>query len=514
MATAHVMDATNGAPTPLPTTATGRVEPEKRPVGRPRKNPLPPTPPVAPGDADDIQIFLATSTDDEWALRVVYIWRYQPHTKGSKPTSAGQFSSKFDFTDVLKTMGSGVYRFDVVQNPPGGIWPDQSTKGKRIRQGFATIINPDYPPNIPLGDWTEDARNADWQWCVPMLEAKYAQFEEDDEDEGDDTPMYGQSPDQMLETIKKGVDMFRGESEGNAKLAAQMLSIAEKNAEQMRALLDPGKQFETMQRLMAMVAPKQDTTIVDLLRDELKASREELRELRKEIRESQARPFAAQLQELIPVLQTVAPMLGFGKGRAAAAEGVSWADVTVQVADKLSPVLQAIIERSGQTPAPAPVQFTQAPPPSGPHGSTPQPSVHPNAARPQPINGEPSGPLPPNVTADQVKAEQDKLNAIVRKHGSLFANIASAMVDMYQNENGYDFRDWLIDRKGKELWRTLKTDIEIPERLVALTQMSPVLRSQLRPDQKLFNFMKDFLTEIGEEDIEEEPIEGAPKNAA
>jgi hypothetical protein len=477
---------------------------------------LPETPIVAPGDDTDIQIFFATSTDDEWAMRVVYVWRYQPHTKGSKPTSAGQFGSKFDFNDVLKTMGSGVYRFDVVQNPPGGIWPDNTTKGKRIRQGFATIINPEYPPNIPLGDWTEDARNADWQWCVPMLEAKYAQFDEEDDDDDDELPMYaGQSPDQMLETIKKGVEMFRGESSSNANLAAQMLAVAEKSADSMRALLDPAKQFETMQKLMQMVAPKQDTTVVDILRDELRASRQELMEMRKEMRElSKPQPLLAQIQELVPAIQQLAPMFGFGKGRGGQSDGTSWGDVALGVADKLSPVLTAIVERSGQPAQQPPAQFQPTPPAAttGPHGSTPQPHATANPATSNPA----AQPLPPNVSADQVRAEEVRLNGIVRKHGALFASAAQQMVDHYQHETGYDFRDWLCDRKGKDVWMTLKQDVELPERLVALTQMHPTLRQQLRPEPKLFQFMKEFLTEFGEEDVETEPdaAKGAATNAA
>jgi hypothetical protein len=175
-------------------------------------------------------------------------------------------------------------------------------------------------------------------------------------------------------------------------------------------------------------------------------------------------------------------------------------------------VLTAIVERSGQpAPAPQPQQFQPAPAATtGPHGSTPQTHATPNAATPQP-NGQP---LPPNVSADQVRAEEQRLNAIVRKHGALFASVAPAMVDKYQHETGYDFRDWLCDRKGKEVWMTLKADIELPERLVALTQMHPTLRQQLRPEPKLFQFMKEVLTDFGDEDVEPEPEKGPAANAA
>lgn len=511
MATSLMMDPTNGTPIP-PITA-----PAKRPVGRPRKNPDPQPPLVDSSDENDIQIYFATSTDDEWAMRHVYMWRYQPHTKGSKPTSCGQFGSKFDFDDVLKTMGSGVYRFDVVQNPPGGIWPDGSTKGKRVRQGFATIINPEYPPNIPLGDWTEDARNADWMWAVPMLEAKFAQYEpDDDEDDDDEGPMH-QTPDEMLATIKKGVDMFRPSDQGNNVLAAQIVDLVKDNQSQMRDLLNPAKQFETMQRLMTLVTPKPDTSanlIVEILRDQLNAARTEMIEMRKEIREAgQSKSLVEQLRDIIPAIQDLAPILGLG-GRARAPEGTNWGEVALGVADKLSPVLTAIVEKQmqGPPPAPAPREFQPAAPrPTGPHGSTPEPSATPNprAAAAPPPPAMSAEPLPPGVTQAQVDAEQQKLNAIVRKHGSLFATVASTMVDKYKHETGYDFRDWLVARKGQELWLTLKNDVEEPARLVALTQMSAMLRQQLTVEPKLFQFMKEFLTNVGEEDVEPEVADAA-----
>jgi hypothetical protein len=491
----------------------------KRGPGRPRKNPAPPTPVIPPGDDNDIQIFFATSTDDEWSRRMVYAWRYEPFNNkkgGNKPTSAGQFGSKFDFDDVLKTLGSGHYRFDVVENPPGGIWPDGTTKGKRVRQGFATIIHPDYPPNMPLGEWVDDPRNEAWKWAIPMLEEKYGSLDGEDDDEDDDElPMYaGQSPDQMLETIKKGVDMFRGENSSNANLAAQMLAVAEKSADSMRALLDPAKQFETMQKLMLMVSPKQDNTIVDILRDELKASREEMAAMRAEIRElNRPQPLLTQVEQLLPVVERLAPMFGFGKS-SGRSSGTDWGEVTVSVAKELSPVLTSIVDRMGQPPqAQQPPQQFQPPPaaaPTGPHGSTPQPQANANPQTQQP----PAPPLPPNVTPDQVRAEEQRLNQIVRKHGALFATVAPQMVDSYQHETGYDFRDWFCNRKGKEVWMTLRQDVELPERLVALTQMHPTLRQQLRPDAKLFQFMKEFLTEFGEEDVEPEPESGAAANAA
>lgn len=524
MATSHVLTSDE---TVIPATLNGvdqeNTAPIKRGPGRPRKYPLkegetprPRAVKATPADDQDIQIFFATSSDDEWSRRAVYVWRYQPitHAKtGGKPTSCGQFCSKFDFDDMLKLHGSGHYRFDVVEFPADG-----NGKGKRIKQGFATIVNTQFPPKIGLGDWVDDPRNDAWKWAVPMLEAEAAEAAEEaeeDEDEEYEEHSSHQTADQMLETIKKGVDMFRGEDKGNSMVAQQIVALVKDNQEQMRALLDPDRQFTTMQKLLLLVAPKQDTTIVDILRDELKASRQELMEMRQEMRATNNRPLLEQLTELIPTIKQIAPLIGLG-GRTAVETGVNWGEVALGVADKLSPVLTAIIERQTVVPMQQsqPGNFQPSPQATGPHGSTPQtprPAAAPAAAAAPPPANEP---MPQGVTREQVAAEQERLNQIIRKHGGVFAQVAPQLVDSYQNDTGYDFRDWLIDRKGRETWRALKSDVELPERFVALTQMSPVLRGQLRPEARLFLFAKQFLTEVGEEElIEEATEEGAAAHA-
>jgi hypothetical protein len=493
-------------------TATIPAAPPRNKGGRPRKYPAPAAPATTakPGDDDqDLWIWLSTFDSTWWEQSIAYLWRCEPLTdrrNGGKPTHVEKYARSFDIDTIMKAHGSGRYRLDVCRI-------DASGKGStRIRQSYFTILNMDYPPKVPYGDWLNDPGNEAWKWAGPKLHAQ----QQPDTQPGAAHPQAAAAasamdPSHLIDAVFRGVEMYRGEKDDNQELANQIVDLVKDNQEKMAALMDPRSQLATMKDLLALVAPKADGSsdkLFDFLREELRETRKEMTRLR----EAQAKPTSIleQIRELGPAIKEFQTMFGGGGSKSS---GTDWGGVIEGVFDKIGPYLPAIVDsmtRPAPTPRPAATAQTTIaaepaaaafPSATAPHGATPAPAP---AASSAPVVD-----LPPGVSADQVKAEEVKLQAIVSKFGKPFAESAPILVDYVKNQmTGFDFRDWFISRKGMETWTALKQEAEGQgARLVAITQMHPWLKSQLQPSAELLKFMNEFFTNIGEENAQMPPDE-------
>ncbi len=444
-------------------------------------------PPV--GEAD-FWIWLAQRTPDEWLYTICYLWRVEPITDkrmGGKPTSVGKYARPFDIQKVMEEYGSGAYRLDVCEVFPNG------GGSKRLRQEYFTIVNLDYPPKVPLGDWIKDQCNEVWKWAEPKLRASQAV------DPEPTTAPGAFDPQQMFDSVLNGVRTLRGESNENNQTAAAIIEMVRDNQDKMMELADPAKQLTTLKNLMEAISPRGNTAedsamkmVVDMLRDELRSAREEIKEKRQE--KSKPVNFIDQVRELVPALKELNTSLGIGTGKHSS--GTDWGAVVGGVFEKLSDNLPTIIAfMANQARSAAANPGAQSWPQGQPGralGAAPQPAANPSAPQAQPVE------LPPGVTIEQAQQEERILQGLLDRYGPLIMECAPFIVDQFQTANGYDFRDWFLERKGNDTWTALKNECGA-ERLAALSQLHPVMKQKLAPMEKFVAFLKEFFTPVGEE---------------
>jgi TolA-binding protein len=508
-------------------TATTRSTTAQRPARAPKTKPADLNPAeirageangVAPAESGDQGdwVWLSQFTVDDWAHMICYLWRIEPITdrrRGGKETSIAKLGRSFDIDEIMKTYGSGMYRADICKIEPNG------NQQKRIRQFYFTILNMDFPPRVPAGDWVDDPVNAQWKWAGPALAAQQANATA-----AGATPAAGPSVNDTFNTVLNGMRVIRGEMADNDTVTSQIVDLLRDQRDQMAALMNPATQFETLQRLLALVQPKEskgstsENMFMEFMRDELRASRAEIRELRQSMQQQQPKSLLEQIKELKEAT-------GLFRGTPGAS-GTDWGAVVTGVFDKIGDSLPTILYMLSQRPqqpgaAAAPGGWPAPPPripPAAPSAAAPPPP----AAGPAPTAapGAPPANMTPPVnpatgqpfTPEEIAKEQKAMSDIVAKHGQLIQDCVPFVTDQFRaGLTGYDLRDWFIQRQGVIKWAELRSDIA-PDRLAALCEIHPVLRETMKPREKVIQFFTEFFTDQGEEpegarvdDPEDEP---------
>lgn len=466
-----------------------------------------------PGDVD-FWDWLTQFSADEWQNIIAYLWRAAPiidRRAAGKATHVKKYATRFDLERIMQEEGSGQYRIDLCRTDPA------TTIQRRIAQHYFTILNLDYPPRLPHGDWLKDPDNAMWAWAEAALKKRANEAAAAAADPAVTGPTPAADPNTMFNTVLNGIRSLRGEQGDNSEIASTVLQIVQANQSQMVALMDPVKQLETLQTLLAAIRPDDtgaaaaaaasNNLIVDVLREDLRETRKELREMRAQQHNATPAPsFVETLLADIPKLQQVASALGFSRRAGSADAGPDWGSVAVQVIDKLADHVPAMIDlwrASKETPGTigagnwnlnrtAQPQTTTAPAPN----VTTQPAAASTAA---------TAAAGPELSEE----ERTRLQTILVKYGKLIEAVAPFLVDQYRaGLTGYDFRDWFKSRHGALVWNALKTEVGA-EQLCALAQQHPHLKAALAPPERLLAFLQDFFTEDGEERSDDEPTAGA-----
>jgi hypothetical protein len=475
---------------PIETQPVAPIQPRKN--GRAAKGPAP-AGAIPPGV--DFWDWLSVFTPDDWPNLIGYLWRTAPlidrRLSSGRATSIRKYATKFDLERIMLDEGSGGYRLDFCRIEPG------TGLQRRIAQHFFEIVNMDYPPRVPLGDWIDDPDNQMWRWAEPALKQREA------EADAAGAPLLNATPDPsaMFTTVLQGIRTLRGESNDNTSLAAAVIQMVQTNQTAMLALNDPAKQLHTLQSLLTLITPKEkpggeNNLLIEFFREELKATREELREMRQQ-KQVPPRSFMEEVKELVPALKELAPLLGL-RAAGRASDETDWGNVAITAIDKLSEhvplFIQAIRDRNGERPPVVAWPLIDNPPKK----ETTSPG---NATAPP--GGATTEPSPAASATDEEQRARATAKTILAKYGPLIQAIAPFMVDQYKGGlTGYDFRDWFLSRHGSLNWTGLRDECGA-ENLVALAQMHPHLKVALAPPERLLVFLKDFFIEPGQEPAED-----------
>lgn len=479
MAETTIFPGKTEVPPPPPPTKT-----PTNPPGRPRKDGLPAgsaLAPVAPTDPEDFFLALPAITPDQWAFRTLYLYRLYPITdrRGSgQPVYLTKYPEPVDRDRVMRDFGSGVYKLELLETLP-------NEKGKKLSVCAFQILNTDYPPKVPAGDWVDDVRNADWEWCRAKL--------------GPHGTPTGSSAEEIAAAVVKVHHAMNPPKSDETPAWITALSPL-----LLKLIPDPPAQVE----------PKEDKTLgllFTMLQEQLKDSREEIREMRKAQAAAAATPPAPQkdmLDSLLENKEKFEALKGlFGKGNNGPAAPEGWAGVADKFVDKIGSALTTVAPVIAQRlMMPAPQQQIQPPrTPVVQATAQPLPAPADPPVQQQPIQQQPAPAQPP--MPDISPEDQAALATLWQKYGEVINASLNQLVDHFENEDGYFFRDWFLSRKGAETWKGMKRDISI-DQFVQVSKFGQFRRSDgqvvplsdvFKPEEKFRVFLADFFTPVGEE---------------
>lgn len=504
MATTTVQEPTGPQAVPPP------KAPEKRAhAGRPPK-PIAPPPSAEEGSFWE---WLDSIPRDDWQNLICYVWRTGPflnlsQTSG-KPISLEKVAQPFDVNYMLKTHGSGGYRFDVCYSQPNG------TEKKRIRQAYETIIDMRYPPRVPAGEWLDDPRNKEWAWCKPELEAaeKHRVLEAAAKLNGTAEPQQSKTEElsDMLDLVNK-----LKPAEGNANTAL-LLELIKMN--------DPSKAFTLAKEIAGMAAPapqNQDNSITAMLLKFLMEDRRALMDQR-----ANAPDPLESATKLITGAKGLFEGMGMGLGGPAGNPGKpdmatavvsTIGDIIGKAVDQFGPyfpqvlgVIQHVKDRDYQI-AQLAQQRNMDPQrpwayqgPAQPQQQRPAPPVNAppvNAAAPPPVNTPAPAPAP---MTPQV---------LFQKYQQLFNRQFTALQHAFKHEDGFYMMDIAIEQEGRANWDEFRKDASV-ELLMGLVNAIPQLQQIFTPADEARAFFAELMSDpdAARPDQEDDEDETLPKNA-
>jgi hypothetical protein len=444
-------------------------------------------------DAPSWWQWLDSISEDDWKRSICYWYRSGPVTDRQaqgKPISLEKWGGKFDQTDVLNRHGSGRYRFDFCYIAPG------SQKYVRIAQEFETILDLSKPPRVPLGEWIDNPANKDWEWAKPLLRAEEVEREQMAAEKIAGKP---QAQPSTAEQLSETIDLVQKlvPKDSNQALLIELLRQANPTnmltlAKELAALNQPG-QASNGEGSMQMMLMK-------YLLDEMKEAR-------------QSRSNSADPMEVATSFLTKAKDLFGGSGLLAPAAGgtvtkLDAASVAVQgatdilgkVVDGVSshlPDLIRVFQYSKQVELEiAKIAAAKDMNPAKPWeyaGPTAAPVMNPNPAPPPTSASAPMPtPAPPQTYTPEPQAMSPQL--FFAKYQRVLQNHFQFLVDNFQHEDGYAFRDHLIAREGQNTVASIRGDATV-DLLMQLCQSHPQLREIFQPPEKAKLFFTELLTD-------------------
>ena len=481
---------------------------EKRPpvpqLGRPRKER---DVKADTGQGDVGESFfdgLKALTEQDWKdLYTVYLYRCEPYTD-RKVTGNDNFIMKYtqpiDQQSVMEEYGSGKYL--AVLN----VFNPATRHSKAAYSHYFRIMNMNFPPKLPLGEWISDGRNKDWAWAKPLLEAAESKRLQQQQAQGTSAGM-----DQAAEMFKAAVNAVKqlrpdAAPDEQHSLAGKVIESMEKSADRMLAMANPAQFMGLVEKILS-VNKSDGGGLVQLVMSQLTAMQSELAEERKFSRDLLATknntPVEPRrsLKEELGDVKEIAGMFRGGGG--AASSGTNWADVVTPLGTKLFDVLgiiaQAAIARAGQKLPTRPGATVNVNP------SLPSP-----AAQEAPHEAQPQVQLTPE---QQMFKELEMLNMQL---GGMIDMVTPHVLDAFHKTTGMHFRDWFLDEFGDFSYREIKR--LGPEKIIALFELRKQvaapnvqqLLQQFQPVDKVQAFVLEFLSDEPVEDEEGDTDEDQP----
>ena len=300
--------------------------------------------------AAECQAFFQTLTKitrDEWGARYnVYVYRNEPitdRTRSGESKYIMQYAEPVDEDRLLADHGSGRYKLMLNFRKAG------AERGEAVDIAYISLLNTNFPPKIPPGEWVDDNRNRQWAWAKKYFPAE----------QGNAAAAGQADPLKTLETFNK---------------------IRKDVVDEMRPTETPAGQMLTLATILEKLRPVSEDKLTPLLFNQYCEMTREFIKSKSEERPNSTnglemiKEVVKGFRELVPQVQQLIP--GAAEGHAARSRLNSWQEFTVALAPHFStvfsPLVNLLMARMGgpagqpgaQFPAPA-LAPGQAPPANG-----------------------------------------------------------------------------------------------------------------------------------------------------
>jgi hypothetical protein len=477
---------TDAEPQDAPVDTQDQPEREEPPAPAPRKDPLP-----------RIREFFSGLQDisaADWGARYsVKVYRLAPIYDSTNVGSKKKYIMIYlaapapDEERIKRDCGSGRYRLYLNGKTSG------THKEAELAAVEIDILDPAFPPNLPVGDWLDEPKNRDWQWAKPLLEARQAKALQAN------TPAPAAASASLVEALEV-IDQIQDKAAARERERTPPPDV--------RTQWDPAAQLQTIagvaQQMAAALKSTPENPMSGFLQDQMTAMRAEIAAARarsdalmdKLLERASAPPpqqnsgmsaikdLVTGVKDLLPSLKELWPNADEAiADRVVRSKMGPWqeffAPVLPKLVDALGPILPGIMMsmgNSGNRPAGPPAQFA----PGLPAPARPNPNMVP----PQ-----------PQQQAHAPNLDEMLLNALTN------------------DRDGGEFADSLIMLFGQQGQLMYRQAASLGEQgLLTLIQQRPIW-NQLGPLQsKVTQFVHEFI-EYGQEPAEEPP-EGTEPPAA
>ena len=349
----------------------------------------------------------------------IYVYRQRPITNrllnGNRHVNIRRWDQKFDAHDLMMEAGSGAYLIQCTRLDP--------VTGKRpmFDSGEVKILNMNYPPRIPPGEWVDRTENSEWQWAKDLIFKQPAPA--------------AAGPDPLVEILR---EQIKNQNDQMAELRKEMRDTAATANKK-----DPGEQTiisvlapfipVIVQKLTAAPPPPPPDPTRDLLMQYL------MKQLDHKNEPATPPPDPMTLLdrqlELQKKIDEAAASRNTGTIRS---RKTGTQEMITDIAEAVAPVLQPIV----QVIAMGMAQQAQ-------RNAQQQPQVQQQPQQPQ--TAPPAAELPPAPPPAPVAEQPQPGPQIVQPKVPLMDVIAKEAVNhIEQDKTGEEFGDWYLEQYGEK----------------------------------------------------------------
>jgi hypothetical protein len=411
---------------------------------------------------------------------VLYLYRTAPiidRGRTGQDYNLQKFSRPTDSDSIMQASygGSGGYKLILSR------FDSRTRHTKRIRDHYWKILNFDFPPRIPAGDWLDNDNNKEWAWARPKLEA-LARAEAAAGHQQTAAPLVAPAADPnaaAMPTILSLLDRFlpAGSKDQAQTIATEVLKTL-KN--------EQGNQSRGLEAVVLKLLDRTDGGGNADLRAELAEARRFQNELllgfadKPAAAPAERRSLAQELKDLLEVKSTIGQL--FGRGGGPAESKLDWPQVGMHVAEELFKAAPSIVQAIALGKAGANIKQPGRPPAAGA-------ATLPPGAQQQPIE-----------TPEEVREMIAKISA---QFGPMFDEVTPFLENYFsRGVTGMHFRDWLIEEYGRRTYDGLRQlhpqticDVIELRKTEAPTELLRGQLSKLTPPDRLMHFIGEFLSD-------------------
>ncbi len=477
------------------------VEPPKRGRGRPRSQR-----PEDEGETGETQPFFTRikgySETDWQEILSLYLYRCEPYTD-RKASGNHKYIRKYtkaiEEEDVKLDFGSGGYKVMLIAFDP------QTSKYKQMETHFFSIMDPAYPPKIPLGDWVDDDRNKEWAWAKPQLEAEAAKSKVGSSAPGvagTDLATFnaiwdrvqqlnpGKGRDELGPMVQLIMQMVQGQMKANGDSQVNMMAVVDR----IITAVKPGDGGSDLVKVLMA----QNEAAERRASEERAANRDLMTKLLDRPAAPPPKSFMEELDLLAGAKEKLRGLFGRGEGGAKSTE-------LLDVVRDLAPDVLKTIDHGVQG-------FIMS------RGGKPQhrqPTVNVNPQLTQGNASQPTATPKPQTQEEQQVAMMTEIN---QRFGWVIDQVAPELSNIFiAGEPGMAFRELILEEFGNFAYNQVrKFSVETIITLIEIRkkQGDPTVQVRLQalqPPEKVAQFIQEFLSE---EPYEPDEDDETPDEAA